>query len=40
MENAIKMGWFGGTTIFGNTKLGVHLFIAQVSRPVDVEVNW
>ena len=22
MENPIKMGWFGGTTIFGNTHIG------------------
>ena len=23
MENPIKMGWFGGTTIFGN----IHLYV-------------
>ena len=25
MENPIKMGWFGGTTIFGNIHMSSHM---------------
>ena len=40
MENPIKMGWFGGTTIFGNTQMLIWLLSILVHLRDAILVKW